>query len=58
MLTYREIEQLEVGSVIPLADASFSNCIMQVGEEVLATARVGKSGDHYCIRINDDPATN
>lgn len=56
MLTYRQIEEMEVGSVIPLADASFSNCIMQVGQEILATARVGKSGDHYCIRINDDIA--
>ncbi|MCP1200907.1 FliM/FliN family flagellar motor switch protein [Notoacmeibacter sp. MSK16QG-6] len=56
MLTYRQIEEMEVGSVLPLADAAFSNCIMQVGQEVLATARVGKSGDHYCIRINDDSA--
>ncbi|RLQ88816.1 FliM/FliN family flagellar motor switch protein [Notoacmeibacter ruber] len=56
MLSYREIEALEVGSVIPLADAAFSNCIMQIGQEVLATARVGKSGDHYCIRVNEDVA--
>ncbi len=57
MLTYRQIEEMEVGSVLPLADAAFSNCIMQVGQEVLATARVGKSGDHYCIRINDESAS-
>jgi flagellar motor switch protein FliM len=47
-----EITNLQVGQVIPLAATAQSRVLVECGEERLMWCNLGKSNDHYTLRVD------